>query len=191
MVHKEEDSRALSVLARALQSTSRVTRLRAVSMLARVDCAHRAEWLETACADGDEAVASTALTVLSWVAEPDTPHWPQREDPRFDRVADSPADAAPWVDTGGRSRWRWEYVVEIWRDDGLLVGAYFAATCEEDDEHARRIALGQAILANAGGVGDAFDASTAAAFIVGKRRLPGSPDVTGRQGRDAGRGRAV
>jgi hypothetical protein len=186
MMYREEDPRVLGVLACALHSSSRATRMRAVAMLARVDCADRMRWLEEACADSDEDVCATALGVASWVIEPAEPPWPQREDPSFDRVPRPRHDAAPQSETEPASRWQWEYVVEIWRDDGMLVGAYLAATCQEDDEHARRIALGQAILANAAGRGDAFDASTAAAFIVGKRRLPGCADAPGRRSRGKG-----
>lgn len=191
MMFREQDPRALGVLARALHSTSRVTRLRAVAMLARVDCPDRLRWLEAACADGDEAVVATALGVLSWVVEPSEPTWPQREDPRFDRVAEPPAETVLRAATDSRSRWRWEYVVEVWREDGLLIGSYVAATCDEDDVHAKRIALGQAILANADGRGDAFDTGAAAAFIVAKRRLPGSLDPRDRGGRGSGRGLAI
>jgi len=190
MTFREDDRRALGVLAGALQSTSRITRLRAVSMLARVQCADRMRWLEVACADSDEAVATTAQAVLSWVVEPPEPPWPQREDPCFDRVA--PACGEPVPPSGANtSRWKWEYVVEIWREDGLLVGAYFASTCAEDDDHAKRIALGQAILANSGKGGDSFDAATAAAFIVGKRYLPGPADESNSGERDPGSNRTV
>ena len=182
MAFEEHDPRALRVLMRALRSTSRVTRLRAVCMLANVDCRDRTEWLEAACSDADEGVAQTALGVLSWVAQPSEPPWPQREDPRFDRIASPTDDAPPWVSTGAQSRWQWEYVVEVWRDDGLLLGSFVAATCDDDDEHAKRIALGQAILANSSGKGDVFDAATAAAFIVAKRRLPGHRRAQGRHG---------
>ena len=82
-------------------------------------------------------------------------------------------------------------MVEIWREDGLLVGSYLVATCEENDEHAKRVALGQAILANAGGKGDEFDAATAASFIVGKRHLPGHSDARGRKRGDSGTDHAV
>lgn len=171
MASWDVDARALDVLERALESTSRITRLRAVSMLARVECARRTRWLEAACSDGDDAVAATARVVLSWIADPQQPPWPQREDPRFDRVAGPTADEVSQLAFDSALRWRWEYVVEVWRADGLLIGTFLAATCEEDDEHAKRIALGQAILANAGAKGESFDAGTAATFIVGKRRL--------------------
>lgn len=187
MSYTEGDSRALRVLARALGAAGRVTRLRAVSMLAHVACDNRVSWLETACTDSDASVAATARIVLSWVAEATTPQWPEREDPRFDPVVCTRAEQAVRSPREGPSRWQWEYVVEVWREDGLLVGVYFAATCQEDDEHARRIALGQAILENAGGRGDSFDAGTAASFIVGKRRLRGPSDEPGKPGRGAGR----
>lgn len=179
----EDHQRELAVLSRALHSTSRVTRLRAVSMLARIDCRDRARWLEAACEDGDTAVRQTALLVLSWVTQPASAPWPQREDPRFDRVVRPKTLADPGQAPEAWSRWRWEYVVEVWRDDGLLLGSYVAATCEEDDEHAKRVALGQAILANSNGAGDTFDAATAAAFIVGKRRLHGRRDTRSRRDR--------
>lgn len=188
MVYREEDLRVLGVLARALHSASRVTRLRAVSMLTRVDCDERIRWLEEAASDSDDAVNETALCVLAWVAEPVEPPWPQREDPCFDRMSEMCIEDEPRASRASGSRWKWEYVVEIWRDDGLLLGTYLAATCKEDDEHARRIALGQAILANSGGRGDAFDAGTAAAFIVSKERLSGSADAPGRRRRDGGQG---
>lgn len=188
MMFREEDPRALGVLAHALHSTSRVARMRAVCMLARVDCHDRLRWLEAACADGDEAVAASALAVLSWVVEPAESTWPQREDPRFDRVAHPLGRTVAWTAAESRSRWRWEYVVEVWREDGLLIGSFLVATCDEDDVHAKRIALGQAILANAGDNGDAFDAATAAAFIVAKRQLPGCLDSRGRPGRGVGSG---
>jgi len=186
MMSEEHDPRAIRVLARALRSTSRMTRLRAVSMLASINCNERTGWLEAACADPDAAVAQTALGVLAWVANPPEPPWPQREDPRYDRVAVPPGDVCPSTTPSGQSRWQWEYVVEVWRDDGLLLGSFVAATCADDDEHAKRIALGQAILANSSGRGDAFDAATAAAFIVAKRRLPGHRRSQGRRSGPAG-----
>ena len=190
MTDREGDTRALGVLARALGSTSRVTRLRAVSMLALVECDQRIPWLETACSDADVAVAQTARVVLSWIVNPPKAPWPQREDPSFDRLGGPSADEVSQSPFERALRWKWEYVVEIWREDGLLIGAFLAPTCEEDDEHAKRIALGQAILANAGAHGEEFDAGTAAAFIVGKRRLVDGPDSPGRSRRDSGRGRA-
>jgi hypothetical protein len=174
MTYREADSRALEVLARALQSTSWATRLRAVSMLSHVACEQRIGWLEAARADPHTSVSMSAIAVLAWIAEPEGAPWPDREDPSFDRLPDAPCRGNPVLESGPGSRWQWEYVVEIWRDDGLLIGCYVAMTCAEDDEHAKRIALGQAIIANAGGRGDSFDAGAAAAFIVGKRRLDGA-----------------
>lgn len=169
MHYRETDPRVLAVLERALGSNSRVTRLRAVAMLANVECGERSRWLDSALADGDSAVSQTAACVLAWVAEPSDEPWPRREDPRFDRVAGPPS--AQGLEEGPDGRWRWEYVVEIWRDDGLLVGAYLVPTCEEDDDHAKRIALGQAVIASASRGADAFEPGSAAAFIVGKRGL--------------------
>ncbi len=83
MVFEEHDPRALRVLLRALRSTSRVTRLRAVSMLANVDCRDRTEWLEAACSDADEGVAQTALGVLSWVAQAGRPALATARGPPF------------------------------------------------------------------------------------------------------------
>jgi len=68
-------------------------------------------------------------------------------------------------------RWEWEYAVEVWREDGLLVGVFLCTLIHEDDEHAKRIAVGQAVLASVSPTGDRFEPSTAAAFIVGKRRI--------------------
>ncbi|NTU71674.1 MAG: hypothetical protein HGB10_07650 [Coriobacteriia bacterium] len=138
-------------------------------MLAHVDCEMRPTWLSAACLDSDESVATTAQAVLSWVLDPGVPPWPEREN--YDQGIAGPADAAGEVlGADPLSRWQWEYVVEVWRDDGLLLGVYLCPTCEEDDGHAKSIALGQAILANTGGKGDSFDARTAACFIVGKQR---------------------
>jgi hypothetical protein len=67
--------------------------------------------------------------------------------------------------------WQWEYAVEVWREDGLLVGVFLSMAGAEDDERAKRIALGQAILASCAAGGDPFDPSRAAPFIVGKRRV--------------------
>ena len=173
-MQEESDSRAVAVLERALSSTNRVTRLRAVAMLARFSCTQRADWLERALADIDAGVRDTAEAVISWTLEPRASAWPQREDPRFDRVAQLREPESD-LRGGPAAGHQWEYVVEIWREDGLLVGAFLASTCEEDDEHARRIALGQAILASVGPGGDAFEPRSAAAFIVAKRRASRTP----------------
>jgi hypothetical protein len=169
-MNPEADSKALEVLACALESTSRITRLRAVSMLARFECPERGRWLDRACRDADEGVRSAAVAVCAWVAVPDEPCLPDRENPAFDaipRIVD-PIIALEATASGNRS---WEYSVEVWRHDGLLVGVFLSALCNEDDEHAKRIALGQAILASAGPGGDSFDPERAAAFIVGKRTV--------------------
>lgn len=161
--------RAHTVLDRALHSTSRVTRVRAVSMLARYPVPERQRWLEDACNDPDEAVRQVALAVLAWTEESGG-GWPDREDPKFDRLP-LPGERVvrtaqdPMVEASG-----WHYVLEVWRGDGMLVGVFFAATRDEDDAHARRMALGQAILASAGPHADRFDPETAAVFIVEKHR---------------------
>jgi hypothetical protein len=172
-MYTETDPRVLAVLERALRSTSRATRRRAVGMLARVECTPRERWLAVARKDVDAAVRETAVIVTAWVA-PGDGQWPDREDPAFDRAValDSPR---PEGEAG--SGWRWEYAVEIWREDGLLVGVYLAVACQEDDEHAKRVALGQAILGSSSQGGEQFDPSTAAAFIVGKRRVFRGPDA--------------
>lgn len=122
----------------------------------------------------------TATIVSAWVVPYAEAVWPQREDPAFDRVA--PLDPASdlQVERAMRLRWQWEYAVEVWRADGLLVGVYLTTSCEEDDEHAKRIALGQAILASSAPSGDAFDPADAAAFIVGKRHV--RSDANSRRG---------
>ena len=53
----------------------------------------------------------------------------------------------------------------------MLVGVFLCTTCQDDIEHAKKIALGQAVLASAGPSGDRFEPSTAAAFIVAQRRV--------------------
>jgi len=170
-MYTETDPRVLRVLAHALASGSRPTRLRAVAMLARVACEPRERWLAEAGRDPDSAVRQTALIVSAWTAETADACWPQREDPAFDRVAplDPASDAE--LDSAANLRWQWEYAVEVWRDDGMLVGVFLSTACEEDDEHAKCIALGQAILASSAPTGDRFDPASAAAFIVGKRQV--------------------
>ena len=171
-MHEESVTRALRVLADALRSASRATRLRAVAMLARVECGQRERWLAEAMEDPDLAVRETALIVNAWTVPRGVESWPQREDPAFDRVA--PLDSMTGevqIESAMQPRWQWEYAVEVWREDGLLVGVFLSTTCQEDDEHAKRIALGQAILSSSSPGGDAFEPATAAAFIVGKRQV--------------------
>lgn len=165
----DPELRALAVLTAALQSPGRGMRRRAVAMLAHVDCEHRISWLEVALSDADEAVRATALAVLAWVLPAQDRSWPAREAcDREGRGWDTSED----VERAGshRARQGWEYAVEVWRSDGLLIGVYAVTTCGEDDPHARSIALGQAILANAGQRGDQFDPATSAMFIVSKCR---------------------
>lgn len=170
-MYVETDPRVLRVLARALESGSRPTRLRAVAMLACVACEPRERWLAVASHDADAAVRQTALIVSAWTMSGGEAGWPSREDPAFDRVA--PLGPTPDVEleSAVRLRWQWEYAVEVWREDGLLMGVFLSTACEEDDEHAKRIAIGQAILASSGRNGDRFDPASAAAFIVGKRQV--------------------
>ena len=170
-MYTETDPRVLSVLQRALASSSRATRLRAVAMLGRLECDQRARWLDDACEDRDRAVRETAAIVTAWTAESDEEAWPQREDPAFDRVPDLDCDGSVDLECAAQMRWSWEYAVEVWRGDGLLVGVFLSTSCEEDDEHAKRIALGQAILASSSKDADRFDPGDAAAFIVGKRHV--------------------
>lgn len=171
MSYRETNPRVLAVLFGALTSSSRATRLRAVAMLARVECAERLSWLEDALEDPDEYVRHTACAVIAWILEVNPVPWPHREDPHFDRMSQPPPSVEDELEASALSRWEWEYSVEIWRADGLLLGVYLAATCVEDDEHAKCIALGQAILASAGPYGDAFAPEQAAAFITEKRRV--------------------
>ena len=173
MIYRENDPRALAVLARALRATSRATRVRAVAMLACVECTPRMAWLEHAARDDCRAVRDTAQVVLAWVTPVVEPPWPARED--MSLSAESPgalADSEPFSADEPRE---WEYVVEVWRDDALLVGVFLAAVNNEDDEHAKCIALGQAILASARPGQDPFEPSSAAAFIVGKRHVARRP----------------
>ena len=166
------DRASLNVLERALRSSSRATRLRAVAMLARVKCRDRAIWLEQSLADPDVGVRHTAMLVASWVRSVDGAPWPEREEigPASSENAEGPGrrrQEAPPAD------WRWEYAGEVWRADGMLVGVFACTSCDEDDEHAKRIALGQAILASATRFGDAFEPSDAGTFIVAKARVAG------------------
>lgn len=169
-MYEESDPRVISVLDRALHSSSRTVRLRAVSMLATVSCRQRTGWLATACRDADVAVRQAASAVVSWTVVVEPPPWPQREDPSFDCVPHLFASEEIF-DAGAGLRWEWEYAVEVWRDDGLLVGVFLCTTCQDDTEHAKKIALGQAVLASASPTGDRFEPSTAAAFIVAKRQV--------------------
>ena len=170
----EGDPRALAVLERALFTSGRVTRLRAVAMLARVECDQRIRWLERACRDQDRCVRDTALAVCSWVQKVECAPWPEREELPVPAVLDAGDPASGGEPPEGLSRpgWRWEYAVEVWRSDGLLIGVFLATSFREDDEHAKKIALGQAILASATPRGDQFDVSRAAAFIVDKKHAP-------------------
>lgn len=170
-MYTESDPRILEVLSKALKSTSRTVRVRAVSMLARVDCASRGAWLAEAANDSDEGVRDAALAVTAWILVPTGPRpWPDREELALDRVA-GPLEPESELEVRAALGWEWEYAIEVWREDGLLIGVFLSATCSEDDEHAKKIALGQAILSSAEGRGDSFDPAMAAAFIVGKRRV--------------------
>jgi hypothetical protein len=179
-MYVESDPRTLQVLARALASGSRATRLRAVAMLSRVECEARQRWLDEAMHDPDQGVRDTAVIVSAWTLPVDVPLWPQREDPAFDRMPPLDAGFDAHIESAVRLRWQWEYAVEVWRADGLLVGVYLSTACQEDDEQAKRIAWGQAILASSAPGGDAFDPAGAAAFIVGKRQV--SSDTNSRSG---------
>jgi HEAT repeat protein len=169
-MYMESDPRVIEVLDVARRSSSRVVRLRAVCMLANVGFEKRAEWLTEACGDADLSVRQAAGAVIAWTLEPSPPPWPQREDPEFDKTPElTEAEAA--LDEGAELGWEWEYAVEVWAGDGMLVGVFLCATCQEDTEHAKKIALGQAVLASARPSGDRFDPATAAAFVVAKRRV--------------------
>ena len=169
-MYTELDPRVIKVLDLALRSSSRMVRLRAVCMLANVSCEQRTRWLATASRDSDVAVCQAASAVISWTLTVESPPWPQREDPAFDCIGQL-AEPEELLDAGAGLGWEWEYAVEAWRDDGMLVGVFLCATCQDDNEHAKKIALGQAVLASAGPSGDRFEPATAAAFIVAKRRV--------------------
>jgi hypothetical protein len=179
---EEADPRAIEVLSRALASSSRATRLRAVAMLARVRCPPRALWLDIAGEDLDRAVRDTATIVSAWIVEPDAASWPDREDTNFDRVADLDGDCLLEFERSVQLRWEWEYAIEVWRGDGLLVGVFLSTSCREDDEHAKKVALGQAVLASSARGADRFEPAEAAAFIVGKQRVRRGTGHTRRAG---------
>jgi hypothetical protein len=130
-------------------------------MLSCVECDARMAWLDEAMHDECRTVRDTATAVAAWVMPVDALPWPARE-----ALASHPDGSECAVHPG-----EWEYVVEVWRDDALLVGVFLASTHEDDDEHAKCIAMGQAILSTAQPGGDGFEPRTAAAFIVGKRRV--------------------
>ena len=169
-MYTDSDPRVIEVLTAALRSSSRTVRLRAVCMLANVSCSRRGDWLAAARLDGDVAVREAAGVVTSWTIDVTAPPWPQREDPAFDRVAHL-AEPEALLDAGAGLRWEWEYAVEVWRADGMLVGVFLCTTCQDDIDHAKKIALGQAVLASAGPSGDPFEPATAAAFVVAQRRV--------------------
>ena len=169
-MYAETDPRVIHVLDVARGSSSRVVRLRAVCMMANMDFEQRADWLSAACSDSDSSVRQAASAVTSWTLVVAPPPWPEREDPAFDRVAQL-VESEALLDAGAELDWEWEYAVEVWAGDGMLVGVFLCATCQEDNEHAKKIALGQAVLASARPSGDRFDPSTAAAFIVAKQRV--------------------
>ncbi len=172
--YHENDPRTLIVLYSALRSSSRATRLRAVAMLASVACPQRDAWLDIALRDLDRGVRDTATIVRAWLTPCADAGLPVRE-VIVDGIADSDPDDGPERALPGVCSYEWEYTVEVWRMDGLPLGSYFVRTCQEDDRHARSIALGQAILANVGTRGDAFDPELAATFIVDKSRRPRGP----------------
>jgi hypothetical protein len=171
-MYKESDPRVLRVLGDALGSANKGTRLRAVAMLARVDCPMRIRWLEAAMCDVDLRVRETAHIVAAWTCRPDYPPWPTREERPLGESEYCGAVAGVWPQDAARVREGWSYVVEVWRSDGMLVGVYAATTCAEDDQHAKCIALGRAVLDSTSAHGDHFDPSDAAAFIVEKHRVP-------------------
>ncbi len=167
--YHENDPRTLTVLSAALRSSSKATRLRAVAMLASVVCAQRDQWLQAALGDPDRGVRDTAGIVRAWLCPAGVPECPDRETlGAVSTQTDDGAERALFAERG----YEWEYTIEVWRSDGLQLGAFFVSTCQEDDHHARSIALGQAILANVGPHGDAFDPESAATFIVDKGRRP-------------------
>lgn len=179
-MYTETDPRTLGVLERALGSASKATRQRAVAMLAHVDCPSREHWLEVAEQDRDVAVCQMACIVGAWVCEAGDPPWPAREEVPFDgSIEESVLGDGEIVFAAGNPH-NWEYVVEVWRSDGLPVGVFLCVTCSEDDVHAKCIALGQAVLASASSGAERFEPSEAAAFIVGKRRVPRSSGTLGR-----------
>lgn len=173
-MYVETGSNAFLILQRALASPSASLRVRAVAMLAHADCALRLVWLEEALHDRDAEVRLTAAVVLPYVFEPDESCWPEREDPRFDRAVQLTFEGLgePCPDRhSGRLQWEWEYVVEVWREDGLLIGVFVARTCSGDERHAATIGLGQAVLQSAGPFGEQFDSAHAGAFVTQKRRV--------------------
>jgi len=151
-------------------------------MLATVMCPQRDAWLDCAILDPESIVREAAIAVASWVAEPRACTWPSREEVGDAREPTS--EAADDLELAVAASWGWEYTVEVWREDGLCIGVFLSTSRLEDDEHAKKVALGQAVLATASGAGDGFDPATAATFIVEKRRTarPAPP-----RSRDIGR----
>jgi hypothetical protein len=167
-MYLETDARVLNVLERSLGSPGRTERLRAVELLAHIDCADRARWLKSARADEDPTVRDMARNAESWGCEDSEPAWPVREECdawRTDVIA-RPTDA---YRGSRRGEVGWEYVVEVWDRDAAQVGIYAAITCGEDDRHAKCIALGRAILDSVDS-SRPFEPAGATAFIIVKRR---------------------
>jgi hypothetical protein len=97
--------------------------------------------------------------------------WPTREEcPAGETPQHELPGLGAVVEDAVRARDGWRYIVEVWRSDGLLVGTYTATICAEDDQHAKCIALGQAVLDSTSAHGDRFEPGDAAAFIIEKRR---------------------
>ena len=178
-MYAESDPKIIKVLEVSLSSSNRVVRLRAVCMLANVDFEQRADWLAAACLDADASVRQAASAVTSWTLVVEPPPWPDREDPAYDRVPEL-VEGDELLEGDFDLDWEWEYAVEVWASDGMLVGVFLCATRQEDSEHAKKIALGQAVLASAGPSGDRFEPSTAAAFIVAKQRVRRDARRTGK-----------
>jgi len=143
-------------------------------MLAAIACPQRDAWLDIALRDPDRGVRETAGIVRAWVG-PCASNDGIGRSAALERPSSPDGDDTTERALPGASGYEWEYTIEVWRMDGLQLGVYFVSTCREDDHHARSVALGQAILANAGAQGDSFDPELAATFIVDKGRRPRGP----------------
>lgn len=168
-MYREEDACTLRTLERALGSPGVSTRLRAVEILAHVDCRRRREWLDDALQDHAPAVRDMARIAASWGSECPSTGWPAREECGAEcaPVFATPTDGYRGSRNGASG---WEYVVEVWDGEGARVGTYVAITCGEDDRHAKHIALGRATLDREAARAERFEPLGATVFIVGKRR---------------------
>jgi len=151
MPYYETDPRALAWFERALRHAAPRIRKSALGLLARIDCAPRARWLEEAQADphADVVAVAVILEVLLAVSAP---------------MATDLFESDFATDLGvGDLHWEWEYEIAVAHGVVLQGCTHRVWTASEDDQLARALALQKAY------EGKRQEASAATALIVDKR----------------------